>query len=107
MSRKKLTIQEQINVLKDAKKILQTGSFSGMCVCIEQSLRKYDIKTSWYINCYIPTFTLNHICKLTKNTELYPKCLNKYWFWWNFGEIDIRSEVFDLLIKELEEKLTK
>lgn len=109
MPRKKLTIEQQIKVLKDAKEIINSGNYGmccyGMCTCIEISLRQYNINTYHYINCYIPTFTLNHICKITKNTELYPTLMEKDWFWWKLYDNVVRSKVFDLLIKELEDKL--
>ena len=96
MARKKLTIEQQISVLKEAKKKFKTAE-KDMCECIIKSLTIYDIqlKSNKNVNRYIPTFTFNHICKLTKGTKFF---------------LFIAAEqlrVFDLLIKELEEKLTK
>lgn len=70
MSRKKLTIEQQIYILENVKKDIFEYSFcpSGICYYIDTNLYKYGINISDYkfIKCYIPTFTYKHVCEITK-----------------------------------------
>ena len=115
MSREKLTIEEQISVLKEAKMRYETGAHWGMCICIQKSLNSFNIHldSNKNINRYVPTFTFHHICKLTKGTKLFPSRYNSLKeskekhseFWWGMYDVPERIKVFKLLIKELEDKL--
>lgn len=98
----KLTIQEQIDVLKRGKEIYMSGSYYGMCLCISDAIfekcnNDIDIDNIFK---YIPTFNMFHIFKMAKGTELEPKVLAI--FWWDMRDRTIRPQIFDMLINELE-----
>lgn len=114
MARKKLTIQEQIDILKNVKHNINYNIIFpyGICFEIDKCLYLYGIKISNYkfIKCYIPTFTYKHVCEITKDTDLYPEKteyntngLSNYW--WNVNNCKIRKKVINLLIKELQTKI--
>ena len=116
MAYRKLSLEEQIDLLKKSKVHYKMYGV-GMCNSIYKSLQSYGIKinSTEYIHRYIPTFTLSHIRKITNGTDLYPTTneTNKFShrvFWWSrlcYRSTIVRINVFDLLIKELEDKLTK
>lgn len=118
MSRRKLSLEVQLDILKDAKNRYKFGEINkpeyllnfGMCFYIDKALYKQtSISMSFYGNLkyYLPTFSLMHIAKITKGTDLYPTTFLLKEYWWNEKEIDVRLKVFDLLINELEKQIAE
>jgi len=105
----KLTIQEQIDILTKAKeaysKSINYSPRLGMCFYIANELIKFDFRCNTlykYLDEYFPTFTYEHICYITKGTDLYPTELDYYW---DRQNKEVREKVFDLLINELKQQL--
>ena len=107
MELKELTIEKQIEVLKEAKDSYIFFHDCGMCFFIQQSLEnllpcfvRYD-----ELSFYIPTFTLSHLREAYDNNLVNMKYPNRTDYWWDKNDRDSRIAAFDFLINELESKL--
>lgn len=122
MEIEELTIEQQIEVLKEAKghyilnykpnydsnnRYVTLYSNTGMCLSIRIALSSFfDINVgSGEISKLIPTFTLNHLIKAYDNNEIKMIRPTDTLYWWDKNDKDSRKAAFDFLIKELESKL--
>lgn len=106
MSRKKLTIAMQLEVVKEAKEHYETEYSYCMCgafmkVLFEKHKIGCDIDT---LHFYLPFFTKAKMTKLGDDGLIPVVTGNCYW--WELKRSNgIRSKVFDYLISELEKQL--
>lgn len=123
MKKSKITIEEQIQVLEDAKKRLQLEIYT--CLAIKQTIyEKYRFLTSFEVTDFIPLHNRKHankLCKLNNieitNTNYRKSKLNGWWFFevndettnWNDMDrskmIAVRKKYLDALINELKKML--
>lgn len=106
-----LTIQEQIDVLKAAKKVYlsatRRGDNIGMCYGIDHAL--YDnhrlALTYSKLSNAVPSFNKS-LLQIASDNGLIPKMdeCNRY-YWWDCYDHSIRPKVYNYLIKQLKKEL--
>lgn len=106
MPRKKLTIAQQLEVVKEAKELyLNEDFYAGMCPCFTTALQKlFRIKTgNEFVREYLPFFTHSKMVRLGQLGVIAK--VTGIWLYWDHIDRSIRPIVFDYLIKELEKQL--
>lgn len=107
MPRKKLTIAQQLEVVKEAQRNYKLDPRDGMCIHLRNSLsRLYKINCNFhYVNEYIPSFSKRKIEALGKKGIVPPMNKTFCGYWWPTDDKTVRPIVYEYLIKELEKQL--
>lgn len=93
----KLTREEKIAWVKDARQLHVTSPYNGACWALKNTHPTY-----WSY----PKYT--HLCDVREITKPYkPKELSYNSFWWDRGNWKVRRDMFDCILAGLERNYLK